>query len=461
MNAEAHPVGGAPVDSLLWRAWQRTVRRGPDRVAIIEAGSGAQCTLAELDRRAADAADRWLSGVVCRSRPMVFAAPNGIRWFELYLALVRAGAVAVPLDASEPLAGQRQHAETLRGAAWWDGERFQPLANARRFRDAEISFVKLTSGSTGQPRPLVFTGAQLLADARQVTTTMGIRRVDTNYAIIPLGHSYGLGNLTIPLLAYGIPIVCGSAPLPHAVAADFARWRPTVFPGVPAFWRALVAADVSADAFASLKLAISAGAPLPPDVAGEFANRFGRPLHNFYGSSETGGIAFDRTGKATLAGGVGTPIRDVRWMVSGGRLRVCSPAVFTRGNARRSGANGCWVPPDRVARDRNRGLTLLGRRGSTVKLGGRRLSLTEVLVRIRRLPGVQDAWVGVSDAAEPILGAVVVSSRPTTDLRAQLHAESPAWKVPKKWARVAEWPLTARGKMDTRALRDLVFGRRG
>src|SRR4029079_11036810 len=117
----------------------------------------------------------------------------------------------------------------------------------KRFRDPSICLIKLTSGTTGKPRALVFTAKQLLADARQVTATMGIRPRDLNYALIPLGHSYGLGNLTLPLLAHGVPLVCGSSPLPQAMAGDFARWHPTVFPGVPTMWRALAASDVKLD----------------------------------------------------------------------------------------------------------------------------------------------------------------------------------------------------------------------
>ena len=59
---------------------------------------------------------------------------------------------------------------------------------------------------------------------------MGIRSGDLNYALIPLGHSYGLGNLALPLIARGVPLVCGSAPLPHAIFRDFVRWRPRFFP---------------------------------------------------------------------------------------------------------------------------------------------------------------------------------------------------------------------------------------
>ncbi|HET7538026.1 MAG TPA: AMP-binding protein, partial [Candidatus Didemnitutus sp.] len=258
----------------LLKAWNRTVdRRGNDR-AVVQAADGRSATFGELDA----GATAWLASHTpdpraLAGRAVVFAQPNGIAWLQFFLGLLKAGAVAVPMDASEPLAAQRRVAESLRAGFWWDGAKLVPLPSAKRYRDPAICLIKLTSGSTGQPRPLVFTASQILADARQVTATMGITPRDLNYALIPFGHSYGLGNLTIPLLAQAVPLVCGSAPLPHAIAADFARWKPTVFPGVPAVWRALGSSDVSLD---SLRLGISAGAPLSPDVARDFAARFGR-----------------------------------------------------------------------------------------------------------------------------------------------------------------------------------------
>jgi acyl-CoA synthetase (AMP-forming)/AMP-acid ligase II len=276
-----------------------------------------------------------------RRRAVVFGAPNGIRWLEIFLGLLRAGAVAVPLDSAEPPAAQRRLAESLRAGFWWDGVRLVPLPEPRRFADPEVRLIKLTSGTTGQPRPLIFASSQLLADARQVTATMGISARDLNYALIPFGHSYGLGNLTIPLLAQGIPLVCGAAPLPHAIAADFQCWQPTVFPSVPAVWRALAASALPAAALTSLRLGISAGAPLDPLVARDFAARFGKRLHAFYGSSETGGIAFDRSGEATLRGGVGRPLQGVAIASRRGqRIEVSSAAVFTQSNRRRVGGRG-------------------------------------------------------------------------------------------------------------------------
>jgi acyl-coenzyme A synthetase/AMP-(fatty) acid ligase len=242
--------------------------------------------------------------------------------------------------------------------------------------------------------------------------------------------------------------------LPGAIAADFARWRPSVFPGVPAVWRALAA---SAGALDSLRLGISAGAPLSAEVARDFAAKFGRRLHGFYGSSETGGIAYDATGRATLAGGVGQALRGVSLTFRRGqRLVVSSPAVVTHGNRRRDGRLGAWVMADRVASDSRGSLTLHGRRGTFVKVAGRRINLVEVTGRLRRLAGVSDAWVGLRARGEGALGAVVVTTRPVAELRAALQADTPAWKIPRHWIAVASLPMTARGKTDTRALRRLI-----
>lgn len=439
----------------LRQAWDKTVCQRSYARAVVQAADGLTVTFRELDARAG----AWLARVApdagtLAGRAVVFAEPNGVSWFEIFLGLLRAGAIAMPLDAAEPATAQRELAVALRAGFLWDGTRLVPLPNAQRYRDPAVCLIKVTSGTTGRPRALAFTDRQLLADAKQVTTTMGIGPRDVNYGLIPLGHSYGLGNLTVPLLLRGVPLVCGSLPLPQAIAADFARWRPTVFPGVPVMWRALAASAVALD---SLRLGISAGAPLPAEVARDFAAKFGRRLHGFYGSSETGGISYDPTGAATMTGGVGHALRGVKLhALPGQRLLVSSAAVFTRGNRRRAGRGGAWVMADQVVQDDRGGLTLLGRRGRSVKIAGRRVNLGEVADRVRRLPGVHAVWVGVSDGSDSILGAVVVSARSAAELRAALQADTPSWKTPKKWAVVAELPMTARGKTDTRALQKMI-----
>jgi long-chain acyl-CoA synthetase len=443
----------------LLSAWNVTCRRHGNRQAVFQAQDQKACTFHELDLRAA----AWLAEhsppapEKLAGRAVVFSVPNGIDWFVIFLGLLKAGAVIVPVDSSEPLNAQERLAVALRAGFLWDGTRLVPLPKPKSYR-GPICLLKLTSGTKGAPRPLAFTALQLLADARQVMATMGIGPLDLNYALIPLGHSYGLGNLTVPLIAGGVRLVCGDAPLPHAIAEDFRRWRPTVFPGVPAVWRAIAEAAVERGSMRSLRLAISAGAPLPAEVAQAILARLGIRLHNFYGSSETGGIAFDRSGKSTLAGGVGRPMRAVRvTRLSGQRIRVCSAAVFTQLNRQMRGRIGCWTPTDRVLIDKRGELRLSGRRGSTVKIAGRRVNLSEIESVLRGLEGVRDAWVKVGAGAEAVLGAVLATDRPISELRAELRPIVAAWKIPKRFIGLPSLPLTARGKVDTRGLSALLF----
>ncbi|HEY5552947.1 MAG TPA: AMP-binding protein, partial [Opitutaceae bacterium] len=246
----------------LLAAWHATVRKFGPRCAIVQASDGGSVTFDELDRRSREWVERHARDPAAfAGRAVVFALPNGISWLEVFLGLMRAGAVAVPVESAEPVASRRELARSLRAGFLWEDGRLTPLASPRRFRGPGTCFIKLTSGSTGQPRPLVFTARQLLADARQVTRAMGITAADSNLALIPFGHSYGMGNITLPLVAMGVRVVCGSGALPRAVLADCAKWKPTVFPGVPVLWRALAemggAEAGSGDSLPGVRLCIS------------------------------------------------------------------------------------------------------------------------------------------------------------------------------------------------------------
>jgi len=333
----------------------------------------------------------------------------------------------------------------------WHEGRLELVAARRPTPRRDVCLLKLTSGSTGGPRALVFTHAQMLADGRQVCASMGIGPADVNLAVIPLGHSYGLGNLVVPLLAQGTAMVCAASPLPQALAADCARWRPTVFPAVPTLLRALNRAEIAPAALASLRLVISAGAPLPAPEAVAFAGKFGRRVHGFYGASETGGICYDRTGEATLTGSsVGTPLVGVRLNFGRGRrFTVESAAVMGR---------GVYAPRDLAEIGADGELVLLGRTGRGVKIAGRRLDLAEIEVALRSLPAVRDAYVVAHPSRADALAAAVATELSVGELRAELGRRVAAWKIPERWVVLGEFPITARGKTDTRRLKTLLAG---
>ena len=433
----------------LLSAWAATVAAAPDAVALVESPSGRAHTRAYLDALATAFAAA-LPATVARHR-VSFALPNGPAWLAAFLGLLRAGAVPVPLDPSEPAANQLALAAAARAAfAWVDG-RLVPASTARRPgpRSKLPALIKLTSGSTGAPRALPFTHAQMLADGRQICATMGVRPDDRNLAVVPFGHSYGLGNLVVPLLDQGTSLVCVDTPLPHALAVAAARHRPTIFPAVPALLRALAENDLPSDALAPLRTVISAGSPLAPAIAQAFHRRFGLKPRGFYGSTETGGIAYDREGDDTLAGlGVGRALEGVSiTRLPRDRVRVRSPAA-----QRASG----HIPADRARLGPDGRLALLGRAGRMVKIAGRRLDLGELENALRRLPGVADAFVASHPDNPEQLAAVLATPLAAPALRALLRARLAPWKIPRRLVPVPAFPLTARGKPDTAALRVLL-----
>ncbi len=435
-------------DTLL-QTWTRLVHAQPDALALVEAANGGSWTRADL----AAQAEAWRNALPSpiQGQRVTFSQPNGAGWFAAFLGILRAGATPVPLDPSEPAVAQRALAVSARAAwAWIDGQLERTPARLLG-KNTKLAFVvKLTSGSTGKPSALAFTDAQMRADGRQVCAAMGITSEDVNFAVIPLGHSYGLGNLMLPLLTQGTALVCSGVPLPHALAADLARWRPTVFPAVPALLNALASADLPADALTGLRTVISAGSPLPPEIAQAFFTKFNLRPHSFYGSSETGGIAYDRTGDATLAGrSVGTPLAGVTLTPTrGGRIRVTSPAVMGKGS---------FSPADKVAWNEHGELVLLGRTGRLIKIAGRRLDLGDLERALRTVPGVCDAFAAPHPDNPGELAAVLATTHDTATVRTLLRTWFAAWKIPRRLVTVPEFPLTARGKPDTAALRSLLI----
>ncbi|MEO8864476.1 MAG: fatty acid--CoA ligase family protein [Opitutaceae bacterium] len=414
-----------------------------------EAATGRSWSRTELAELGATWAKE--NGDALARRRVVFAEANGPEWFRLFLGLLASDAIIVALDPGEPLAAQRATAKAIGAEFLWHDGQLERISAAKRAARGPVRLIKLTSGTTGLPRALPFTDDQLLADGRQVCAAMGITPRDVNLACVPLGHSYGLGNLVLPLLAQGTAMICGVPALPQALAAAIALWRPTVFPAVPALLRVLAESEIARADLSSLRTVISAGAPLPPEIAQVFQQKFGRKIHNFYGSSETGGITYDRAGDAALTGGsVGRLIPGVKLRFGvGGRFWVTSPAVGGRGRFR---------PADHGELNEGGELVLLGRAGRMVKIAGRRLDLAEVERVLRQLPGVKDAHVAVHAARGDALAAIVASRQTAVELREALRDRLAGWKIPKKIVTVTELPLTARGKPDVRQLRKLLSG---
>jgi acyl-CoA synthetase (AMP-forming)/AMP-acid ligase II len=426
-------------ESQLWTTWCATARRGPRRVAVIHAASGVSCTAAALTEQAVAFAER-LNDFGLGQR-VAFQMPNGAAWLAFFLALQKQGLAAMPLDNGLPAEGCLELSRRLRARAFLNGKELQEIAAKAPGERSRSCCIKITSGSTDVPKAIACRAEHLLADGRQVVATMGIRPRDRNLAAVPLGHSYGLGNLVMPLILQGTSLVCAGEFLPRQLVEWIGRHAVTVFPSVPAIFRVLASLPPGAR-MTGLRTAISAGAMLSPEVARAFHARFGIRIHNFYGSSETGGISYDRSGLASLEGrSVGKPLRGVSITVTGGRITVTSPAVATRTGRWRLGDRGEW---------NTRGeLVLLGRVGREANIGGKKVHPLEVERVLRSVPGVNDVEVWLEHRqGRDLLAAAIETSLARTKIEHALAGKLPAWKWPGIYFLAAQLPRTARGKLD-------------
>lgn len=476
-------------------AFRTLARRRPKRLLV--ASPARRATASELQELAECAAGHLDDARLPPGTLVGLAAPDGAGFLASFLALRSRGLVPLLLDWKAPRAEFRRISEGL-GSAWtfrchrrWPGGRddWQLAGRGPRSRpvpgralDPETAAVKLTSGSTGTPRGIVTPAGALFADDAALARTMGLEDGERILGAVPMSHSYGLASIALPALTRGSTVVVpddGSGPYGPLRAAR--ELDVTFLPTVPAFLQALLAAERPPALPPSLRLTVSAGAPLDPETAVRFREVYGRRVHVFYGSSETGGICFDREGTAGERGSVGTPVCGVRvnlCPVDGdapdgtegtdrdGVVVVDSPAVaagYLPCPDERLSA-GRFVSGD-MARWEDGELRLVGRTDDLINVRGKKVNPREVEAVLAAVPEVREAVAfGVPCGArrEPMLRAVVAvrPGGPTAErLLSWCREHLAAHKVPRAVVLVDRIPRTARGKVDRNALRSLRPGR--
>ncbi|MFH1066282.1 MAG: class I adenylate-forming enzyme family protein [bacterium] len=439
------PLRHSSLKDSLWNCWLRTVQKKSKKIVLTEAITGARWTAQELTETALQRASRLSS---CAGHTVAFCLPNSAEWFAVFLALQKIGAAALPLDSSLPPQAWKETARRLGAHDLWRGEKIEHLKRAS-LPPPDICCVKTTSGTTGQSQPLFCATKNLLADGKNIIATMKIRANDVNLGLIPLGHSYGIGNLVMPLLLQGTAIICADRFVPRQIHEWIQKFGATAFPSVPTVFE-MLAQLPSAARLHPLRLAISAGAPLAAKTARLFYKKYGVKIHNFYGSSETGGICYDRSGNASLSGrSVGKPLKNVRVKLLKNRVVVKSQAVVAAGSQITLADLGEW---------NSRGeLRLVGRAEPVANIGGKKASPAEIETAIRRIRGVSDAWVSVIRQKSRDYFAAAVETNLSRDvLEKKLAKKIAPWKMPRHWHTALELPRTPRGKLDTTTLRGFL-----
>jgi acyl-CoA synthetase (AMP-forming)/AMP-acid ligase II len=405
---------------MLYERWRQVARDRGNELALRELASGQQWTFAEVARQA--------ERLPACGASVVYPQGHSAEFIFTLLRAWRDGAVICPLEPEQP----------------------PPLV---RVPPAPCCHLKTTSATTGLPRQIAFRPEQLAADADNIVATMGLRPDWPNLGVISLAHSYGFSNLVLPLLLHGIPLILAPSPLPEVVRLAAACEPALTLPAVPALWSAWHKAG---NIPRQLRLAISAGAPLPAALEREVMRAAGLKIHNFYGSSECGGIAYDAASEPRSEDNcAGKPMKNVQVTLSEeGCVRVNSHAVGETYWPDPDGAvGGGRFQTSDLAELKDGWVYLRGRLGDQINVAGRKVSPASIERVLAQHSAVRECLVfGVpsddADRGEVVVGCIAAGTRVEADeLKQFLLARLPAWQVPRKWWFVDALSANERGKL--------------
>jgi benzoate-CoA ligase len=335
-----------------------------------------------------------------------------------------------------------------------------------------------SSGTTGRPKGVVHLhGDMLPVVTPYAEEVVAITPEDSTYSVARLFFSYGLVNsLFLPLEAGASVVLSPRRPEPSHVLELVQRLRPTLFFSVPTSIAQLCAAlEGRTDRpFASVRLSVSAGEPLPPSLYRRWTQLTGIETLDGLGSTEVGYIFCSNLPGRVRPGSSGVPIGDhqLRLVDEDGRdaeegelwVRAESTALYYWNQRARTKQTfvGEWLRTnDRYQRDADGFYWYQGRLNDVFKVSGQWVSPMEVEDCLLGHPAVLEAAVvGARDPEGLLKPKAYVVRRPGASVEvAELQAAAKQRLAPHKYPRwvvfVDELPKTASGKIQRYRLREL------
>ncbi len=328
-------------------------------------------------------------------------------------------------------------------------------------REEDVAFLQFTSGSTGNPKGVVLTHANLLANLRAIGEGADIRTDDVVVSWLPLYHDMGLIGCWMGSLYFGMPLVLMS---PLAFLARPAHWLWTVhrhrgtLSAAPNFAYELCLNKIADEEIEGLdlsswRMALNGAEPVSPEAVRRFAERFSRygfrpgALAPVYGLAENSLAlafpplgrpplvdavdreAFQRSGKAVPAAAddpealrfvsCGLPLtgHEIRIVDDGGRelaerregrLEFKGPSAssgyFRNPEATAALVHGEWRDSGDRAYLAGGEVYITGRVKDIIIRGGRNLYPQELEEAVGRIPGVRKGCVAVFGSPDPATG---------------------------------------------------------
>ena len=471
--------------------------RHPDQPAIESRAS--TLTYAQLHNAVSAFSAKLQDCGLSTDSPVVLILPNGPEFVIATFAAAKLGCLLVPLNpafqadelryylnnsgavaviTNEAIAEHRQGLiENINPACaiiTTTADMSQPITESNREVISGELLYQYSSGTTGTPKKIVRSQAELVQEARQYGETLGLEPGDRVLAVVPMSHSYGFGNCMMAALCSGATL-CTVERFSRREIVDMLKNRGiTVFPGVPFMFGVLAeTTSLAGTRFPQLRLVYTAGAPLGRDVFDACRDNFGFAIRQHYGSTETGPAAINLgSTDGDMWASVGQPVKnvDIRILREDGEaaapgeigdVALSSPSI-AKGYAEASEedqlafADGYFRTGDLGKLDARGNLFVTGRKKLVINIGGNKVDPGEIEQIINAHPAVNESVVlGIEGGRSgEIIKAVIVCNAEIApdDIRSWCQGKVADFKVPRVVEIRKEIPRSALGKVLLKSL---------
>jgi len=328
-----------------------------------------------------------------------------------------------------------------------------------------LQLIMATSGTTGDPKGVMLSAANLAASVRASEQRLGLTAADCWLACLPLFHIGGL-SILLRCLAVGARVLLQQNFDAKAVWGAITTGAVTHISLVPAMLDRLIQQADDQPPHAALRIVLIGGGPLSGSLA-ERAHAAGWPLCVSYGMSETASqFATDASPDAGLLPGlVGLPLQGFEVAIAtDGRIRVRGEAVMAgyanpEGESGEGLEQGWFETGDLGDLDEQGRLTVTGRADDLLISGGKNIHPVEVEERLMRCPGISS--VGVAGREDPVWGMVLVAlytGALTPEAFKGWATESlPTHLRPREYIQIERLPLNQMGKLSRVALKNRLL----